>query len=55
MERYHKRPNKIIVCIDCHKEFEADSQCQTNRCPDCYKIYRRKQKTDTMRRLRSNK
>lgn len=42
----------IIECVDCYKEFEASSQCQTNRCPDCYKMYRRQQKTDAMRRLR---
>lgn len=41
-------------CIDCGKEFYVSIlNTKTNRCEECYAIYRRKQKTDTMRRLRS--
>lgn len=40
-------------CIDCDEWFEVDARNQSkNRCDSCYKVYRRKQKTETMRILR---
>lgn len=41
-------------CIDCGKEFQVDSRNMTkDRCDECYSVHRRKQKTETMRKLRS--
>ena len=40
------------VCENCGKEFEAGPKCQRNLCKECYKIKRRKNKTDTMKKLR---
>lgn len=52
MERYHKRPKKI-VCIDCDKEVYLDSYMDTKtcRCDECQKVYRNKY----MRELMQNK
>lgn len=44
---------KFVQCIDCDEWFEVDARNQSkNRCDSCYKVYRRKQKTETMRILR---
>lgn len=44
---------KVKTCIDCGKEFYVSSKNnQSVRCEDCYSIYRRKQKTETMKQLR---
>lgn len=40
------------VCENCGKEFEAGSKCQRNLCKECYKAKRRKNKTETMKKLR---
>ena len=40
------------VCENCGKEFEAGPKCQRNLCKECYKTKRRKNKTDTMKKLR---
>ena len=34
------------------KEFEAGPKCQRSLCEECYKIKRRKNKTETMKKLR---
>lgn len=45
---------KEVQCIDCGKAvYISTFNSQTNRCEECYSIYRRKQKTKTMRNLRS--
>lgn len=50
---YQPMGTKIIVCIDCSKEVKVDARNMTKtRCDECYKIYRRKKKTETMRKLR---
>lgn len=44
---------KVMKCIDCGEEFIVDSRNMTkDRCDNCYYVYRRKKKTDTMRQLR---
>lgn len=44
---------KEIQCIDCGKAvYVSVFDSQTNRCEECYSVYRREQKTETMRRLR---
>ena len=45
------------VCVDCGEEFYLDNykNTRTIRCPECYTAYRRKQKAETMRRLREQK
>ena len=46
---------KIKTCIDCCQEFYVSSKNnQSIRCECCYSVYRRKQKTETMRKLRAN-
>lgn len=50
---YEPLGKKIIKCVDCGKEVEVDARNMTkNRCDECYKVYRRKKKTETMRKLR---
>ena len=45
---------KIKTCIDCGQEFYASSKDnQSVRCEHCQAIYRKKQKTETMRQLRA--
>lgn len=45
---------KTIKCIDCGDDFVVDSRNMTkNRCDNCYYIYRRNKKTETMRQLRA--
>ena len=45
---------RTLWCVDCGKEFQVDSNVSNkDRCDDCYAIYRRMKKTETMRRLRS--
>ena len=48
-----QRGKKIIVCTECGEEFEGSTKSQRTLCDKCYKDYRRKQKTETMRKLRS--
>lgn len=49
-----KMGTKIIRCVDCGKEIEVGSKnTKTTRCTTCYYIYRRKNKTQTMRNLRT--
>lgn len=44
---------KEQTCIDCNNMFTVDiHSSQKNRCDECYAIYRRKKKTETMRELR---
>lgn len=51
---YQHIGDKIVVCVDCGKEFSVDSRNTTkDRCDDCYLIYRRQKKTETMRKLRT--
>lgn len=46
---------KIIQCVDCGVWFEVGiKDSRTCRCADCYHEYRRKKKTETMRKLREN-
>lgn len=53
-EAYQPVGDKIVTCIDCGKEFSTNAKNnQTNRCEDCYKVYRRQRKTEVMRELRS--
>lgn len=48
-----KNTIKEVQCIDCGKAvYVSTFDSQTNRCEECYSIYRRKQKTETMRNLR---
>lgn len=48
-----KNTIKEIQCIDCGRSVYISAfDSQTNRCPQCYFVYRRKQKTQTMRELR---
>lgn len=44
---------KTMKCIDCGEDIVVDSRNMTkNRCDNCYYIYRRQKKTETMRQLR---
>ena len=44
----------VILCEDCGKPvYVSIFDSQTSRCEECYAIYRRKQKTETMRSLRA--
>ena len=45
---------KTIACIDCGCNFDIDAKDnQTDRCPECYKKYRRKFKTEKQREYRN--
>lgn len=48
-----QRGRKIIKCTECEKEFEGSTKSQRTLCDKCYKEYRRRQKAETMRKLRS--
>ena len=51
-----KNTVKEVQCVDCGKTvYVSVFDSQTNRCEDCHSIYRRKQKTETMRKLREHK
>jgi hypothetical protein len=46
---------KEIQCTDCGVKVEVDARNMTKtRCDECYKTYRRKKKTETMRKIREN-
>lgn len=50
---YNSQHWKKVTCIDCGKEFEVHPKnTETNRCEDCYREYRRKYKTEHMRKQR---
>lgn len=45
---------KMVQCVDCGQSvYVSIFDSQTDRCEDCYSVYRRKQKTETMRSLRT--
>jgi hypothetical protein len=53
--KYNKVEYKILKCanLECGKEFEVDARNMTKHlCDECYQIYRRNKKTETMRELR---
>ena len=53
--KYEKIEYKEVECSnsDCDKKFFVDARNMTKcMCDDCYRKYRRKKKTETMRKLR---
>lgn len=47
---------KSVICVDCGAVvYVSQFDSATCRCDECYNLYRRKQKTETMRKLRGNK
>lgn len=45
---------KVKTCVDCGQDFYTSSKDnQSVRCENCQAVYRRKQKTETMRQLRA--
>lgn len=57
---YQPQGTKIIKCVDCGKEVEVDSKDNsTDRCEECYRIYRKKYKAikekERRKRLKINK
>ena len=47
---YQPIGTKTITCIDCGKEVVVDAKdTKTNRCDNCYKIYRHNRKLETQR------
>jgi len=54
--RYQPVEEKIIICVDCGKEFKIDSKDnQTDRCPECYKKYRKQVINENAKRYYRNK
>lgn len=52
-EYYVPMETKTIICKDCEKEFEINSlDTKTDRCPECYKIYRSKKNKEAKERWR---
>ena len=50
---YQPIGTKTIQCIDCGKEVEVDSKDnKTERCEECYKIYRRNKIKENVRNYR---
>lgn len=44
----------VVLCVDCGKPVYIDKfDSATNRCKECYFVYRRNQKTETMKKLRA--
>ena len=55
IKNHLKATTKVIQCVDCGEWFEVGiKDSRTCRCESCYYEYRRKKKTETMRRLREN-
>ena len=53
-KKYQPIETKEIICCDCHKPFTVNAKAnQSKRCEECYKKYRRKQKTLEMQKLRN--
>lgn len=53
-KKYDHIERKTIFCVDCGEEIEINSKDnQTDRCPECYKKYRKKYWAENKRRLRS--
>lgn len=50
--RYVRKENKQLICERCGAEFVISSRGQRTICDECYKIERRKKKTETMKKLR---
>lgn len=52
---YSLKHSNIVkrICSVCGEEFEISSKSKRKMCDGCYKEYRRKQKTEAMRKLRS--
>jgi DNA-directed RNA polymerase subunit RPC12/RpoP len=47
---YVPQQTKIVVCVDCGKEFTVNSKDnQSSRCPECYSKYRHYRKLETQR------
>lgn len=47
---YQEKKERIIVCIDCGKSFVVNSNNKRSvRCIECYKIYRRKRKMESVK------
>lgn len=50
-----KQEEKVIFCIDCRKPVTVSSKDnQTNRCPECYEVYRKNRKLETQKIRRNN-
>ena len=50
---YQPIGTKTIVCIDCGKDVEVDAlDNQTNRCEECYEVYRRNKVRENVKRYR---
>lgn len=50
---YPKQENRILICIDCKKEFIAGSKSREKcRCKECQTVYRRKYKAEMQRKYR---
>ena len=50
---YSKQENRILICIDCKKEFIAGSKSREKcRCKECQTVYRRKYKAEMQRKYR---
>ncbi len=44
----------VVLCVNCGKPVYIDKfDSATNRCKECYFVYRRNQKTETMKKLRA--
>ena len=52
---YNLKHSNIVkrTCSVCGEDFEVSSKSKRNMCDKCYKEYRRKQKTEAMRKLRN--
>lgn len=50
--QYSPKKNKLAICVDCGSEWEVSAKNnQSQRCPHCYKEYRKNQKLE-MQRIR---
>ncbi len=55
IKKHFKQSTKTVQCIDCGEWFEVSiKDTRTCRCENCYYEHRRKNKTETMRKLRDN-
>ena len=54
--KYHKRPKKIMICVDCGKEFVVKSKdTETCRCKECREKHIKQLKSERNRRYYESK